>query len=81
MKNIGITNARNNLYKIVSSCIKNDEVFCVSAKNGNVVMISENRYNNMIESLYLSSIKDVKRDIKTVVNTPTRDFIKNSPWE
>ncbi|MDR0723606.1 MAG: type II toxin-antitoxin system Phd/YefM family antitoxin [Endomicrobium sp.] len=44
MITIGITDLKNNLFKILEACIKYNESINVSTKNGNVVMISEEEY-------------------------------------
>ena len=54
MMNINITNARAELFKLASSCIKYNNVININTKEGNVVMLSEEDYNNLIETLYLA---------------------------
>ena len=81
MVTINISNARNELYKIADSCIKYNDVVNISTKAGNVIMLSEEDYRNLIESLYLAGVPGVYEDIKNVVNTPTSEFIKKAPWK
>ena len=81
MVNINISNARSELYKLASSCIKYNDVINISTKDGNVILISEDDYNSLIESLYLAGIKNVYEDIEEVVNTPTDELIKEPPWK
>ena len=81
MVNINISNARSELYKLASSCIKYNDVINISTKDGNVILISEDDYNSLIESLYLAGIKNVYEDIEEVVNTTTDELIKEPPWK
>ena len=81
MLNINISNARSDLYKIASSCIKYNDVVNISTKDGNVILLSEDDYNSLIESLYLAGIKNVYEDIEETVKTPTSEFIKDPPWK
>ena len=81
MVNMNISNARDDLYKIASSCIKYNDVINISTKEGNVIMISEDDYKSLLESLYLAGIKDVYESIEEVVNTPTKELIKDAPWK
>ena len=81
MVSLNISNARNELYKLAASCIKYNDVVNISTKDGNVIMISEEDYNSLIESLYLAGIKNVYEDIEEVVNTPTDELIKKAPWK
>ena len=41
MMNINITNARAELYKLASSCIKYNNIVNINTKEGNVIMMSE----------------------------------------
>ena len=81
MINLKISDAKNDFYKLATSCIKNDEVVNISTENGNVVLISENNYKNIIESLNLMGIKCVYEDIEETVRTSTPEFLKEAPWE
>ena len=78
---MNISNVRKELYKLASSCIKYNDVINISTKDGNVIMISEDEYNSLIESLYLAGIKNVYEDIEEAVNTPTSEFSKDPPWK
>lgn len=81
MVNLNISNARTDLYKLASSCIKYNDVINISTKDGNVIMLSEDDYNSLIESLYLAGIKNVYEDIEEAIKTPTSEFIKDPPWK
>ncbi len=81
MVNINISNARDELYKLASSCIRYNDVVNISTKEGNVILLSQDDYNSLIESLYLAGIKGVYEDIEEAVKTPTSEFSKESPWK
>ena len=81
MINLNISNARDELYKLASSCIKYNDVVNISTKEGNVILLSEDEYNSLIESLYLAGIKGVYEDIEEAVKTPTSEFSKDPPWK
>lgn len=76
MINIDIANAKNELDELIHSSINNNDIYNISTKNGNVILLSENHYNSLVESLYLLGINDVYKDILEVVNTPTFELIK-----
>ena len=61
--NINITNLRKELYKINDSIINTGLVVNVSSKAGDVIMISKDEYNSLIETLYLSSNAEIKKSI------------------
>lgn len=81
MVNLNISNARTELYKLASSCIKYNDVISISTKEGNVILLSEDDYKSLIESLYLAGVKGVYEDIEEVVKTPTNELIKEPPWK
>ena len=81
MINTNISNARSVLYKLASSCIRYNDVVNISTKDGNVIMLSEDDYNSLLESLYLAGIKGVYEDIEEVVRTPSDEFSKIPPWK
>ena len=81
MVSLNISNARDELYKLASSCIKYNDVINITTKEGNVIMLSEDDYNSLIESLYLAGIKNVYEDIEKAVSTPTSEFLKEPPWK
>ena len=81
MVNLNISNARTELYKLAASCIKYNDVINISTKEGNVILLSEDDYKSLIESLYLAGVKGVYEDIEEVVKTPTDELIKEPPWK
>ena len=81
MVNLNISKARDELYKLASSCLKYNDVINISTKEGNVILISEDDYRNLIESLYLEGVKGVYEDIEEAVKTPTSEFSKQPPWK
>ena len=81
MINLNISKARDELYKLASSCIRYKDTVNISTKEGNVILLSADEYNSLIESLYLAGIKGVYEDIEEAVKTPTSEFSKESPWK
>ena len=75
---IKIKDARQNLNELALDCLKNNDVITIKTDNGNVVIMSEEHYNNLKESLYLVGIK---KDIEEVINTPTEQLSKIPPYE
>ena len=76
MMNTNITNARAELYKLASSCIKYNNVININTKEGNVIMMSEEDYNSLMESLYLAGIPGMYESIVEGVNTNLEDCEK-----
>ena len=78
MINTNITGFRKDIFNIVGQTIKFNETVNVSTKDGNVVMMSEEDYNGLMEMLYLSSIPEVKESIVEGLNTPISECIPES---
>lgn len=75
MYNTNITQARANLYKLISMTIEDGEIININTKNGNAVIISEADYNALIETLYLSSNPEIKKSIIEGINTPVDECV------
>lgn len=78
MLNTNITNFRKNIYGMLEQTIKYNEPVNVSTKDGNAVVISEDDYNSLVESLYLSSIPQVWTEIVEGLNTPLSECLPES---
>lgn len=70
MDNINITNARKNLYKIVSDVnVGYNPITIVNNKGKNAVLVSEDEWNNIEETLYLSSIPGYVDNVNNIRKT------------
>lgn len=47
------SNARANLKHYMDEARITGETICITAKGGNVILMSENDYNNLMENLYI----------------------------
>lgn len=73
MSTINITNARANLYQLVSDVnVGFNPITIVNNKGKNAVLISEDEWNSIEETLYLSSILGLVNNIN--------DIRKNEDW-
>ena len=76
MTNINITNFRKDIYKLLENAIKYNEPINVSTKDGNAIVLSEEDYNNLIETLYISSIPKLKEELIKRKNSSNEEFVK-----
>lgn len=53
----------------------------ISTKDGNAVILSKEEYNNIVETLYLSSMPATKEKITEGLNTSLEDCIPESKVE
>lgn len=81
MTNTNITNFRKSIYKMLEDAIKYNEPINISTKNGNAVVLSEEDYNNLMETLYISSIPGLKEEIISRANSTEKDFVDENEVE
>ena len=75
MLNKNITNFRKSILSLPEQTIKYNEPMNVSTKYGNAVIISEDDYNSLVETIYLSSDHEQREKIINGLNTPLRECI------
>ena len=75
MLNTNATSFRKDIFKLLEQTIKYNEPVNISTKEGNAVMISEEDYNGLMETLYLSSIPEVKKAIIEELNSPLTEYV------
>lgn len=73
MINTNATNFRKQLFELIEQTVKYNEPVNISTKNGNAVLISEEEYNNLAETLYLNSIPGMSEKIKNGIETPIEE--------
>ena len=81
MTNINVTNFRKDIYELLERTIKYNEPINVSTKNGNAVILSEEDYNNLMETLYISSIPGLKEDIIEGLKEDIKDCVDEKEVE
>lgn len=81
MTNTNITNFRNNIFEYINQAIEFNDVINVNTKNGNAVLLSEDDYNGIMETLYLSSDPQVKADILEGAQTPLSECVAEDEIE
>ena len=63
MKTIASTKARANLYKLLDEASQNSEPIKITGKRSNAVLISEDDWRAIEETLYLVSIPGMRESI------------------
>ena len=69
MSVINVTQARKDLFNLVND-VQNGEKVTITSKNCNAVLMSEDDYNSIIETLYLLSDPELASDLEKSRNTP-----------
>ena len=78
---INATNARKNLYKLISEVNENSSPITITNKSGNAVLISENDWNAIQKTLYLHSVPGLVKEILEGDKENISDMKKYDPEE
>ena len=83
MTNINITNFRKDIYELLEQTIKYNEPINISTKNGNAIVLSEEDYNGLMETIYLLSVHGMKEKLIDGKDTPLEDCVAEDEvdWE
>lgn len=76
MTNVNATTARANFFQIANRVVKLNDVVNITTKDGNVVMLNEEEYNGMIETIYLMNSPETFNQIIEGKNAPKKDFVE-----
>ena len=66
---VNATQCRKDLFSILDVAISTDERYIVTTKKGNAVIISEEAYNSLMETIYLLSDPTILDDIEEAERT------------
>ena len=81
MINTNITTFRKNIYSMLEQTIRYNEPLNISTKEGNAVVLSEEDYRGLMETLYLKSVPGMKEKIVDGKDTPLSDCIPENEVE
>jgi prevent-host-death family protein len=74
------SNARANLYRLIDQTSESHEPVIISGKRNNAVLISEDDWNSIQETLYLTSIPGMRESIINGMKAPLAESIKELSW-
>ena len=74
-----INNARQNFDNLVSMALNNNEVINVVTDNGNIIMLSEDDYRDILLTLEVCANPDFKRSLHEAAESD--DFVDESEVE
>lgn len=72
---VNVTNFRKNIFALLEQTVKYNEPINISTKDGIAVVLSEEDYKGMMETIYLSSIPQVKNQILSGMNEPLSEAL------
>lgn len=80
MKIIKATDARNNLYRLIDEASESHEPIHISGKRSNAVLISEEDWRSIQETLNLLSIPGMRESIIECLQTPVEECSEEPEW-
>lgn len=72
--------ARQNLFSIVENVAKSHEPVYIAGKNNNAVIISQEDYESLLETLYICSVPGLKDEIIKQGKLPLSDYSTEVDW-
>ena len=76
-----IKNFRKNVYAMVENTVRFNEPINITTKDGNAMLISEEEYLGLIETLHLASVPGMKEKLIDGLNTPLSDTVPEEEVE
>ena len=80
MTHMNATTARQNFYKLVTQVNETHEPVMISSKGGNAVLLSEEDWRSVTETLHLLSIPGMRESIIKGMKTPIEDCEDAVRW-
>lgn len=80
MKTITTTEARKIIYKLIDQANETHEPIQITGKKNNAVLVGEEDWRNIQETMYLTSIPGMRESIVKGLKTPLSDTSKELDW-
>ena len=80
MAGITATEARGNLYRLIDETAESHEPIRISGKRNNAVLISEEDWSAIQETLYLLSVPNMRESIREGMDTPVSECDEELDW-
>ena len=81
MSTTNVTELRKNLFNTIDNVIEYNDSVIVNTRKGNAVILSEEDYNGMVETIYLLSQKGLLKRIKEGEEEDPAKMAKYDPDE
>jgi prevent-host-death family protein len=77
---ISVTEARKKLHRLLDTVSKLHEPLQISGRHGSAVLVSEEDWRAIQETLYLLSIPGMRKSIRSGLKTSLRHCSKDPGW-
>ena len=80
MTSLKVSEARTRLYRLVDDATASHEPVLITGKRGNAVLVSEEDWRAIQETVYLLSIPGMRRSIRAGLATPVERCSPEPGW-
>ena len=80
MTTVNVTEARTNLYKLIDDATMSHEPVVITGKRGNAVLLAEDDWNAITETLHLLSVPGMRESIITGMQEPLGETATELEW-
>ena len=80
MNNITVTDARANLYRLMDQAAESHQPIVISGKRGNAVLIAEDDWAAIQETLFLLAVPGMRESIKAGMAEPVDSCSTELDW-
>lgn len=80
MSTLNATDARAKLYALIDETAETHKPITITGKRGNAVLLSEDDWNAINETLYLVSIPGMRESIREGMETDFDECSENLDW-
>ena len=80
MTTLNATEARSNLYKLIDETAQSHQPIVITGKRGNAVLLAEEDWNSINETLFLLSIPGMRESIRAGMESSLDECEQNIDW-
>ena len=79
-KVMSVSQVRADIYNVMDETAQTHEPVLITGKRNNVVMLSQEDWNAIEETLYLNSIPNMTSSIQESMDAPDSEFSEDIEW-
>ena len=80
IKVMSVSQVRADIYNVMDETAQTHEPVLITGKRNNVVMLSQEDWNAIEETLYLNTIPNMASSIQKSMNASDEEFSENVEW-
>jgi len=81
MRHITASTARKDFDSILNQVVNHGDTVSIATDDGAVIMVSQEEWSGLLETLYLQSIPGMTESIKTAREAPASERLEDIGWD